>query len=296
MSLTDQELFDGFDQYQVARGFTDSTRRRRRVGLRQFGRFMDPKSVTAAKPADIDEWLARHTSPGTRLAYYNDVAAFFRWAQRRELIDYNPFLQTDPPKKPKSVPKPARAATIETALLLANGPTQLMILLGALAGLRVSEIAALSTNCVFLDREPPVLVVDQGKGGKDRIVPLHPVLVDRLRTVKPGWLFPSLQTNREHISGNRVGELVGRALTAASEGQHVTCHQLRHYFGTEAAKWSRGNVILVAGLMGHEDPKTTFGYIEWDQATGAEVVSRIGSGGRVDVPDELAQRRGRGAS
>ncbi len=44
--------------------------------------------------------------------------------------------------------------------------------------------------------------IRQGKGGKDRDVPLSPKLLEQLRTcyrsvkVRNGWMFPSLQTHR----------------------------------------------------------------------------------------------------
>lgn len=251
---------------------------------------MTPRPITTVKVGDIDQWLGRLTGQSTKKAYYSDIKAFFRWAERRELVTTNPMLMTDPPKNPRHLPKPARAEVIGTAVAMADGRTQLMILLGALAGLRCAEIAALSTEDVFLDHEPPVLMVRQGKGGKDRVVPLHPILIERLRGVSHGWLFPSRK--HEHVRPQSVGTLIGNALTAVGEeGKRITAHSLRHYFGTEAAKWARGNVILVGGLMGHADPKTTMGYVAWQPTDGAEVVARIGTGGRTDVPDELAAAR-----
>lgn len=121
------------------------------------------------------------------------------------------MLLTDPPRAPKHLPKPARAETIATAVAITtSGSTQLAILLGALAGLRVAEITALSSEDIFLDHEPPVLLVRQGKGGKDRIVPLHPTLIARLRNVEHGWLFPSSKPNREHVAAQDVGRRVCR--------------------------------------------------------------------------------------
>jgi integrase len=253
---------------------------------------MAPRSITTVKVADVDHWLARLKTPGTKSAYYRDLVAFFKWAHRRELVVANPMVSTDAPRKPRHLPKPARVEVIATAVAMADGRTQLMILLGALAGLRVSEIAALSTEDIFLDNEPPVLMVRDGKGGKDRVVPLHPTLVSRLRGVSYGWLFPSPSPKFEHVRPETVGMLVGDALTAASEGgNRITAHQLRHYFGSEAAKWARGNVILVGGLMGHATMDTTMGYVAWQPTDGAEVVARIGTGARPDVPDELAAAR-----
>jgi len=175
--MTNVELFHAFDQYQRGRGMADSTRHRRAMSLASFADFIAPRSITTTKPDDVDEWLTTFNAAGTKCGYYSDLKAFFLWAHRREHMAVNPMLLTDAPRKPKYLPKPARPDVIATAIAMSNGKVQLMILLGALAGLRVSEIAALSTDDIYLDRTPPVLMVVQGKGGKDRIVPLHPVLV-----------------------------------------------------------------------------------------------------------------------
>jgi len=165
---------------------------------------------------------------------------------------------------------------------------QLALLLGALAGLRISEIAALDAANVHLDADPPVLIVRDGTG-KDRIVPLHPSLIPMLRG-QSGWFFPNGQGG--HLRPQSLAMAIRRVLERA-EIPRFTPHQLRHFFGTEAARWSGGNVVLVSQLMGHENTNTTMRYIGWTPTEGAEVVAKITSS-RVD--DELAARRHRASA
>ncbi len=67
-------------------------------------------------------------------------------------------------------------------------------------GARRSELCRLRPEDI--DKERMVIRIRQGKGGKDREVPLSPKLLDQLRTYyrplkrKNGWLFPSLQMRR----------------------------------------------------------------------------------------------------
>ncbi len=126
-----------------------------------------------------------------------------------------------------------------------------------------------------------------GKGGKDRVVPVHPTLLPFLRGYS-GWLFGSAH-GRGHVEPKSLAWQVSRTLSKAG-GQRYTTHQLRHFFGTEAARWSGGNVVLVAALMGHANTNTTMGYIGWSPAEGAEVVGKITAG---PAGDELAERRRR---
>jgi integrase len=179
------------------------------------------------------------------------------------------------------MPKPAPPETIAAALIRGDGDTQVMVLLGALAGLRRAEIAGLQRGDLYLDAEPPVIHVRAGKGAKDRVVPIHPTLLAHLRR-ETCWLFRP----RVGYTVDAVGDRLARALTI--DGVRITAHQLRHYFGTEAARWSGGNVVLVSQLMGHTNTDTTMGYIKWTPAEGAEVVAKIVTAG---VDDVLTERR-----
>jgi len=67
-------------------------------------------------------------------------------------------------------------------------------------GMRRSELCHLRPEDI--DQERMVVRIRQGKGGKDREVPLSPKLLAQLQTyyrsvkVRNGWLFPSLQNRR----------------------------------------------------------------------------------------------------
>ena len=282
--MSDAELIDGYAAYQRNRAFSEHTIRRRICSLNRFCRDVAPKSITRATAADIEDWLSGLIKPRTKHAYRSDLAAFFKWAERRELIDRNPMLLVDPVRVPKGMAKPAPPEVIAMAMTRSSGDTQVMILLGALAGLRRSEIADLQRGDIYLDGEPPVIHVRHGKGDKDRVVPIHPTLMQHLRR-GTCWLY---RARGAKYNADAVGRRLQMALTIDDE-HHITGHQLRHYFGTEAARWSGGNVVLVGQLMGHESTDTTMNYIKWSPTEGAEVVNKIVTAG---VDDEITVRRG----
>ncbi|HYL16393.1 MAG TPA: tyrosine-type recombinase/integrase [Terriglobales bacterium] len=82
------------------------------------------------------------------------------------------------------------------------------------AGLRRSEVARLRVSDI--DSARMIIIVHQGKGQKDHVVMLSPVLLDTLRQYwrhhKPKeWLFPGeLPTNRSAATPNRAGHCVDR--------------------------------------------------------------------------------------
>lgn len=255
-------LIESFVAYQQGRAFSAATIRRRVTAIGGFLDFLYPADAAEATPNDVEEWLRSFPGPQTRYSYRSDLMIFYRWAVRRNLARFNPVDDTDPPRLPKRMPRPLQADDLAAALGVADGDVQLMILLGAFAGLRVSEIAKLSTTMVHLDRRPPVLFVDQGKRGKDRIVPVHPTLASRLAGLEPGWVFPS---GSGHIQPQTVTRRVGKVFEDLDI--QATAHCLRHTFGTEFARVARGNLVAVAKVMGHDSVATTNGYVGWSPET-----------------------------
>jgi site-specific recombinase XerD len=102
-------------------------------------------------------------------------------------------------------------------------------------GVRRSELCRLRPEDI--DKERMVIRIRQGKGGKDREVPLSPKLLHQLRTCyrsskrKNGWLFPSLQTRRvdQPITNKAVWHVCREASRRAGITKVIHPHTLRHY-------------------------------------------------------------------
>jgi integrase len=101
-------------------------------------------------------------------------------------------------------------------------------------GLRRAELCRLKVSDV--DSERMVLHVQQGKGGRDRDVPLSPKLLDILRQywrwMKPKtYLFPGMENNWRAdvpITEKVVWMAVSTAAKAAGINKRVSPHTLRH--------------------------------------------------------------------
>lgn len=253
-----------FHRYQTVRGLSPKTVLRRTTSLHQFSAYIEPLPLLETHADLIDEWLGTFRSPATRRAYRSDLMAFFTWAARRDLCP-NPVLRTDAIKVPNTLPRPVPPSYLPAILASAEPDVRLMIALGAYAGLRCAEISALEASDLDLTSLSPTLAVRGGKGGKDRVVPIHPQLAKMLQGTKPGRLFP--------VAPRTVGRKVAAHLRGL--GIEATAHKLRHSFGTELARTTRGNVVLVASLLGHADVSTTMRYIAWAGGPGAEAVDRM---------------------
>ena len=168
----------------------------------------------------------------------------------------------------------------EIAAMLANAPgfrerAILGVLLGA--GLRVAEVAHLAVSDIVEDLDGGIaLFVRQGKGRKDRVVPiraevdglLRAYLVDTHRFLgQKGPLF--LAKDRGVASRNEPGlstRSLGRLVTELARGagiaaKRVTPHSLRHTYAIRCLR-AGGNVIAVGKLLGHASIATTQRYVD----------------------------------
>ena len=103
-----------------------------------------------------------------------------------------------------------------------------------------------------------------GKGGKDRYVPLAPQLLPLLRAHwrthrNPVWLFPArwkLLEGTEPMSGRGVEAAVQAAAAECGFQKHVTVHTLRHSWATHLLE-AGVNLRLIQAWLGHASPSTT---------------------------------------
>jgi len=132
-------------------------------------------------------------------------------------------------------------------------------------GLRISEACALKTTDI--DSERMVIRV-VGKGDKERLAILSPVLLGVLRTYwaaeRPA--LPYLFTNKlsklgRPISPEKVEKAVQLARQAAGLEAKVTPHTLRHSFATHLHE-SGTELHIIQHLLGHTSIGTTTRYAQ----------------------------------
>ena len=133
-------------------------------------------------------------------------------------------------------------------------------------GMRRSELSHLRPEDI--DQERMVVRIRQGKGGKDREVPLSPKLLVQLQTydrsvkVRNGWLFPSLQNRRpdKPITQKAVWYACREATRRAGISKPVHPHTLRHSFATHLFD-NGAELPVIQTLLGHADPRDTMIYL-----------------------------------
>lgn len=226
-------------------GTPPNTVKARRRALASLG------NAGIATREDVETWwlTRQHLAVATRSTDLACLRSFYRWAQRWEHRTDNPTLRLDAPKVPAGLPRPISRHDLDRLLDTVAPDLRRAVCLGAYAGLRVSEAAAL--HWADVDTETRRIRVVESKGGKSRPVGMSPLLLDSLlpdtgRNVVTG-------TKRTYTAAT-LQRRVNRAIRAA--GVDATFHQLRHRFGTVAYA-ATGDLLAVGRAMGHSSPVTT---------------------------------------
>ena len=200
---------------------------------------------------DIVDWMAGRPAwrPETRAAARASVRSLYRWARTTGRVPADPSLDLPRIRVPRTRRRGCPDAPLAAALAQAAPRERFMIGLCALMGLRRAEVAAIHSDDIDLAGQ--VLLV-HGKGGRDRLVPVHPALAQPLAAVH-GWAFPGRFGG--HLSVNHVGVLISDAL-----GPGWTAHALRRRAATGAYAASH-DLVAVQELLGHASIATTQLYV-----------------------------------
>lgn len=217
---------------------------------------------------EIEEWWRSRAGfkPSTRANDLANLRAFYKWAQIWEHRLDDPTIRLSQPKVPNGVPRPVHRDELNHLLETLPDDLRRAACLGAWAGLRVSEAAALHWSKV--DREMSTLEI-LGKGQKNRIVAAAPILIDQLLPDTGG----NVVTGTEKVySADTLQRRVNRAITAA--GIDKTFHQLRHRYGTIAYQ-ATGDLVAVADQMGHASIITTRGYAQANTDVARKIAAAV---------------------
>jgi site-specific recombinase XerD len=141
------------------------------------------------------------------------------------------------------------------------------------AGLRVSDLINLQWSNI--DRSRGVIYILQGKGNKDRIVPLSanlvPLLTNYYHAYKTKNYILAGQFD-EQYSAKSVGEVLKQLAEKAGIKKRVWTHQMRHNAFTHMVE-NGIDINLIQKIAGHNNVKTTLMYTQISDS----IISKIAS-------------------
>jgi integrase/recombinase XerD len=198
-----------------------------------------------------DKGVAR----STLTIHLSGIRFFFEKTLKREWLIFD---LVRPPKR-KKLPVVLSPAEVKHLLSLVQTPAVRMALTVIYAcGLRLSE--GLQLKVQDIDSARMLLWVRNGKGGKDRRVPLPERLLELLRGYwklrrSRRYLFPNRDGN-EPLSATSLQKPFKIVVHESGIRKEASIHTLRHSYATHLLE--RGvNLRVIQELLGHSSPQTT---------------------------------------
>lgn len=215
-----------------------------------------------------------HQTQGKRLI---SVRAFFQWMARQHHLLYNPASELELPRQKQRLPRHILSvAEVEQVLNACDTHEPLGLRDRAMletlysTGMRRAELTGLRADDLDLNRG--TVFVRQGKGAKDRVVPigeracrwveryLFQVRPDLVDVDDDGTLF--LAKHGQGMQAKQLSVIVRNAIGRANLERfadthpNAACHLLRHACATHMLE-NGADIRYIQALLGHADLSTT---------------------------------------
>ena len=241
------------------------------------------QDLRALEPADFRGFLADRQARGlarsSTARAMSTLRNFFKFIERQGLVENAAIGGIKTPKVPRSVPKALdEVDALETVSVIEDLSEEswigkrdaavLFLLYGC--GLRIGEALGLDRDQVAEPGDAMDTIVVTGKGDKQRLVPVLPVVAKALGDyidacphdlALDGPLFVGKRGKR--LSARMIQRQMGRVRTLLGLPETATPHALRHSFATHLLAGG-GDLRTIQELLGHASLSTTQRYTEVD--------------------------------
>lgn len=267
---------------------TSTTQNAYELGLRQFhewylATYSEEPDALLLTAEEIREWRSFLIN----VKRFSAATVNQRLAAVRGLVrHYGRSINVKGMKKVDAPIEPLDGRQIGRLLAVLEGPrwkdkrNVAIVSLMVRAGLRVSEVAALELDDVSVTERKGQVVVRQGKGLKERVVPLSRMAraaMSEYLAERPSFNVKSVFVSPagNSLSSRDVQRLVSSATAKAGISTTVTPHVLRHSFATRALRQAKVDLATLSKILGHENLTTTARYLHPDSNLMAEMVEEL---------------------
>ena len=223
----------------------------------------------------FEQFKIIHTE-ATQARVLAGIHSWFRFLLYKDYIDQDPSELLEGPRKSKHLPTVLSLDEVNRLMaaidLSSNEGHRNRAMLEMLygSGLRVSELVNLQLSKIYLNEHYMLI---EGKGSKQRLVPLSPVAEEWFGYwMQERSTWPLKPESRDIAFVNRYGRPLTRAMvftiirrlcTEAGITKTVSPHTLRHSFATHLLQ-NGADLRVIQQLLGHEDLATTEIYTHVD--------------------------------
>lgn len=253
---------NSFTDWLEQKRYSDHTIRAYRKSIEKFAEFHGYKDLSGITNFDIIKFNKEFIiERGFSFSYQNQVINAIK-------LFYNKVINThlnldldeiERPRKSKSLPNVLSREEVSTILSsLRNTKHRTMLSLIYACGLRRGEL--LNLIPADIDSKRHIMIIRQGKGRKDRIVPISDKIIEMLRDYyrqyKPiKWLFEGQKPGASY-SEQSIQKVMEKAVERSGIRKPVTLHWLRHSYATHLLE-SGTDLRYIQELLGHSSSKTT---------------------------------------
>jgi integrase/recombinase XerD len=199
------------------------------------------------------------------------LRVWFRWMARHHYILHNPASELELPRLGVRLPKAVlTAAEAERVIEQTNVHDPLGLrdraILETLYSTGMRRLELVNLKLWDLDLERATVTIRQGKGKKDRIIPLGDRAAAWVRkyldesrpelAAEPDDKVVFLSNAGEPFSLDYLTEAVRGYVEAADLGKHGACHLFRHTMATLMLEGG-ADIRFIQAMLGHADLKTT---------------------------------------
>jgi len=272
-----------YNEAMLIRNYAKSTLHRRESDIRRFVAWCDersidqPQAVTKPILERYQKYLYYYRqangeplAPTSRNHYITSIKQFFKWLTKENYLLYNPASELFVPRQNPSLPVVLTEEEIDQLMAQPTLATpygvrdRAVLELLYSTGIRRSELCHLTVADISLSRK--TLYVREGKGGKDRLLPIggravhwlerylstvrHQLLLD----INEQTLF--LNDYGEAFRDNKLSDRVKRFMKSAGITAPGSCHLLRHAMATHMLE-NGAELRFIQAMLGHADLKAT---------------------------------------
>ncbi|MFN0728581.1 tyrosine-type recombinase/integrase [Polaribacter gochangensis] len=270
-------LLNNFYLYLKGKRYSQSTINTYTFFIADFINFHTKIPLVDLTNRNVEEFIEtvfmeRNYSVSSQRQFISALKIFIVFYPETKIND----LQLERPKKSRILP--TVLSQEEVIRLLQN--TKNLKHRAALAfiyssGFRIGELINLELRCIDMDRNQ--ILIENGKGRKDRYVPLaksfKPLLVNYITTYQPKRFFIEGKPYEKYSAGS-IRAFLRTSCRLANIHKRVTPHCLRHSFATHLLE-NGIDLRLIQELLGHAKPETTMIYTHVSQKSLLQISSPL---------------------
>ena len=232
--------------------------------------------------ADIHEFLTLvhelGISPRSQARLLSGIKSFFKFLILEGYLETNPCEFIESPRLSRELPDVLSLEEIDAMIAAIPSDKEESVRNHAIvetlygSGLRVSELVDARLSRLDLDEG---LMIVEGKGSKQRIVPVSPVAIkliqewlpqrDRLNIKPAGQDILFLNRRGAPLTRVMIFYIIKQLAELAGIKKNVSPHTLRHSFATHLLEGG-ANLRAIQEMLGHETIATTELYLHLDRS------------------------------